>query len=196
MLKDNSLHVRNGQAPSTAEKLGISPSSSETNGFLSRSNARKSRFTDEFLDAKERLEDELLEKQYGGTVSPSVLNAYTSASCSAYVRNTRIVLSADTVNMRMGIEVYIILLLCLLTTVPSYCGLFKISAVPDPQDSRSIASVEILRIEDGRVSDDGRLRVGDQILEIDGQKCSEVCGITHFTTTKATLQSWVADVNC
>jgi hypothetical protein len=95
--------VFNGQAPARTEKPGISPPTSESNGFLNRTNARKSRLTDGFLDAKERLEEELIERMHAETASLSLLD--TSVP-SAHVRHTRIVLSADTVNTPMGIEVF------------------------------------------------------------------------------------------
>ncbi|KAI1721327.1 PDZ domain (Also known as DHR or GLGF) domain-containing protein [Ditylenchus destructor] len=106
--------------------------------------SRKSRFTDAFFDAKERLEQEF---EHGANIS--------SLSCgSKNFRHWRIMLSSDTVNMPTGVE---------------------ISAVPDPNRPNRLIAVEVLRIEDGgRIAEDGRLKVGDQITEINEHPCREM----------------------
>uniref|UniRef100_A0A915CQJ3 PDZ domain-containing protein n=1 Tax=Ditylenchus dipsaci TaxID=166011 RepID=A0A915CQJ3_9BILA len=109
-----------------------------------RSNARKSRFTDAFLDAKERLEQEF---EQGANIS-----AFSSGSSN--FRYSKILLSSETVNVPTGIEV---------------------SAVPDPDKPNRIIAVEVVRMEDsGRVAEDGRMKVGDQITEINGHSCREM----------------------
>jgi C-terminal processing protease CtpA/Prc len=51
----------------------------------------------------------------------------------------------------------------------------QISAVPDPDKPNRILAVEIIRIEDGgRIAEDGRMKVGDQITEINGHQSSQV----------------------
>lgn len=62
--------------------------------FLSRNNARKSRFTDAFLDAKERLDQQM---EHGAHISDT-----TGAQ---HFRHSKIVLSPDTVNTFVGVEV-------------------------------------------------------------------------------------------
>lgn len=50
--------------------------------------------------------------------------------------------------------------------------------------------MEVLRIEDGgRIAEDGRLKVGDQITEINEHPCSEVCILTKIDTVGALQNS-------
>ncbi|VDP20640.1 unnamed protein product [Heligmosomoides polygyrus] len=125
-------------------------SSVEKDTHLSRSSARKSRLTDSFFDAKERLEDarEATHSSPSTTQLPNRTRAYLKPALDP--ENTVIVYPNDDA-VPMGIEV---------------------TGVQDDPASTSgrLSAVQILRIEpDGRVGMDGRLRVGDNIVEIDSR---------------------------
>uniref|UniRef100_A0A914XVG2 PDZ domain-containing protein n=1 Tax=Panagrolaimus superbus TaxID=310955 RepID=A0A914XVG2_9BILA len=100
---------------------------------LSRSQARKSRFTEAFLDARDRLEEN--NETFLNITDPNL-------------RQMKVILAVESVKIPLGIE---------------------ISAVPDLNDSRKtrILAVEVRKIDDdGRVAIDGRIKVGDQITDI------------------------------
>ncbi|KAK6745589.1 hypothetical protein RB195_011984 [Necator americanus] len=118
---------------------------------LTRTSARKSRLTDSFFDAKERLED--AREATGSRSAPITVRSNQSR---AFIRpaldpeNTVITFPDDDLTP-MGIEV---------------------TGVQDDPSSTNgrLSAVQILRIEpDGRVGMDGRLRVGDNIVEIDSR---------------------------
>jgi hypothetical protein len=103
---------------------------------LLRSQARKSRFNDAFLDARDRLEEQNENNETFPNISDPNL------------RQMKVILATETLNIPLGIE---------------------ISAVPDLNDNRRtrILAVEVRKIdEDGRVAIDGRIKVGDQITDI------------------------------
>ncbi|EPB80350.1 PDZ/DHR/GLGF domain protein [Ancylostoma ceylanicum] len=126
--------------------------SGEKDTRLTRTSARKSRLTDSFFDAKERLED-AREAAASSRASPM---ATRTNRPRAYLRpaldpeNTVMVFPDDDLTP-MGIEV---------------------TGVQDDPSSTNgrLSAVQILRIEpDGRVGMDGRLKVGDNIIEIDSR---------------------------
>uniref|UniRef100_A0AC34GUK3 PDZ domain-containing protein n=1 Tax=Panagrolaimus sp. ES5 TaxID=591445 RepID=A0AC34GUK3_9BILA len=111
---------------------------------LSRSQARKSRFTDAFLDARDRLEESNENNEIFLNITDSNL------------RQMKVILAAESVNIPLGIE---------------------ISAVPDLNDTRKtrILAVEVRKIDDdGRVAMDGRIKVGDQITDINHRPVYQV----------------------
>ncbi|KJH42407.1 PDZ/DHR/GLGF domain protein [Dictyocaulus viviparus] len=119
-------------SPEVEKKLATGDSESR----LSRSSARKSRLTDSFFDAKERLED----ARQANRASPMAI----------HYRRPRAHLKAalDPEN-----------------TVVT--GVYD--DLPHSSNGR-LSAVQILRIEpDGRVGLDGRLKVGDNIVEIDSR---------------------------
>lgn len=132
--------------PEVEKKLA----SGESGTQLNRSLARKSRLTDSFYDAKERLED----ARQANRVSPMSTRpmrprAYLKPALDP--ENTVLVFPDENLTP-MGIEV---------------------TAVHDDiptAANRRLSAVQILRIEpDGRVGMDGRLKVGDNIIEIDSR---------------------------
>uniref|UniRef100_A0AAF5PQF8 PDZ domain-containing protein n=1 Tax=Wuchereria bancrofti TaxID=6293 RepID=A0AAF5PQF8_WUCBA len=114
---------------------------------MTRTSARKSRLTDNFFDAKERLEEKLAGGinscvVKGDMKSPKLIPLMEAASRG----QTVIILSDTTINMKLGIE---------------------ISPVYDPSNDMRLQAVEIRQIDDeSRVGSDGRLRIGDRIVEI------------------------------
>uniref|UniRef100_A0A915PC83 PDZ domain-containing protein n=1 Tax=Setaria digitata TaxID=48799 RepID=A0A915PC83_9BILA len=112
--------------------------------LMTRTSARKSRLTDNFFDAKERLEEKLA----GGVnvkADKKDLKLIPLME-AANRRQTVIVLSDSTVNRQLGIE---------------------ISPVHDLANSMRLQAVEIRQIdEEGRIGIDGRLWIGDRIVEI------------------------------
>ncbi|KAJ1348798.1 hypothetical protein KIN20_004192 [Parelaphostrongylus tenuis] len=133
-------------SPEVEKKL----TSGEKNTGLSRSSARKSRLTDSFFDAKERLDD----ARQANRASPMSTRATRPR---AYLKpaldpeNTVLVFPDENLTP-MGIEV---------------------TGVHDDLSTATngrLSAVQILRIEpDGRVGLDGRLKVGDNIIEIDSR---------------------------
>uniref|UniRef100_A0A1I7VKA0 PDZ domain-containing protein n=1 Tax=Loa loa TaxID=7209 RepID=A0A1I7VKA0_LOALO len=115
--------------------------------LMTRTSARKSRLTDNFFDAKERLEEKLTSNIKSRTVKGDVKNMKLIPLMEAANREqTVIILSDITINMNLGIE---------------------ISPVHDPSNNMRLQAVEIRQIDDeGRVGNDGRLRIGDRIVEI------------------------------
>ncbi|RCN51224.1 PDZ/DHR/GLGF domain protein [Ancylostoma caninum] len=150
--------LRTETSTPTRHRVTLSPevekklASGEKDTRLTRTSARKSRLTDSFFDAKERLED-AREAAASSRASPM---ATRTNRPRAYLRpaldpeNTVMVFPDDDLTP-MGIEV---------TGVQD-----------DPSSSNGrLSAVQILRIEpDGRVGMDGRLKVGDNIIEIDSR---------------------------
>ncbi|WKY01578.1 hypothetical protein Q1695_015522 [Nippostrongylus brasiliensis] len=150
--------LRSDSSTPTRHRVTLSPEvekrlalSGEKDTRLSRTSARKSRLTDSFFDAKERLEDA---RETTSRASPSVTEK--ARPSRAYLKpaldpeNTVIVFPSDD-SVPMGIEV---------------------TGVQEDASSTNgrLSAVQILRIEpDGRVGLDGRLRVGDNIVEIDNR---------------------------
>lgn len=61
--------------------------------------------------------------------------------------------------------------------------------IPDPHDHKKLIAVEVVRIEEeGRIATDGRLKVGDQITEINGTPCSQV--YFNLNIFKCILSFW------
>ncbi|KAL4002885.1 PDZ domain (Also known as DHR or GLGF) family protein [Acanthocheilonema viteae] len=120
-------------------------STSMKESLMTRTSARKSRLTDNFFDAKERLEEKLATGIKSGKLDmkmPKLIPPMEAANRG----QTVIVLSDATINMHLGIE---------------------ISPVHDPTNNMRLQAVEIRQIDDkGRVGRDGRLRIGDRIVEI------------------------------
>ncbi|VIO90976.1 Abnormal embryonic partitioning of cytoplasm protein 3, isoform b, putative [Brugia malayi] len=149
--------LKNSGSPRSKYRVTISPDvdcqpSQESPIFtkeslMTRTSARKSRLTDNFFDAKERLEEKLADGinsrvVKGDMKSPKLIPLMEAANRG----QTVIILSDSTINMKLGIE---------------------ISPVYDPSNDMRLQAVEIRQIDDeGRVSSDGRLRIGDRIVEI------------------------------
>ncbi|CAI4229099.1 unnamed protein product [Auanema sp. JU1783] len=122
--------------------------SSDRDGRLTRSSARKSRISDTFFEAKERM-DEMQQ-------STSSIKSFTNPSRPPPVRSPEdpdktIIIFPDDDETSMGIEV---------------------TGVEDDATGNTdrIVAVQIIRIHaDGRVGRDGRLVVGDNIVSIDGR---------------------------
>ncbi|KAK6101159.1 PDZ domain (Also known as DHR or GLGF) family protein [Brugia pahangi] len=149
--------LKNSGSPRSKYRVTISPDvdcqpSQESPTFtkeslMTRTSARKSRLTDNFFDAKERLEEKLADGinsrvVKGNMKSPKLIPLMEAANRG----QTVIILSDSTINMKLGIE---------------------ISPVYDPSNDMRLQAVEIRQIDDeGRVSSDGRLRIGDRIVEI------------------------------
>uniref|UniRef100_A0A1I7XT85 PDZ domain-containing protein n=1 Tax=Heterorhabditis bacteriophora TaxID=37862 RepID=A0A1I7XT85_HETBA len=117
----------------------------EKDSRLSRGSARKSRLTESFFDAKDRL-DEARELR-----SPLTRSSHIRVPLQPALdpQNT-VVVFADIDETPMGIEV---------------TGVHD-----DSLPTSRLSSVQIIRMEsDGRVGIDGRLRIGDNIVEIDGR---------------------------
>ncbi|VDK67873.1 unnamed protein product [Litomosoides sigmodontis] len=114
---------------------------------MTRTSARKSRLTDSFFDAKERLDEKLATSIKSCTIKtdtkiPKLIPLMEAANRG----QTVMILSDSTINMQMGIE---------------------ISPVHDPANNMRLQAVEIRQIDiEGRVGSDGRLRIGDRIVEI------------------------------
>lgn len=124
--------------------VNIPKSHSEMSSLLSRTHARKSRFTEAFLDAQERLEAQSIGNIEIPTVSENRSRGFV------------VTLPSDTVGLPVGIE---------------------ISAVPDPKDVKGIKllAVEVRQIEDdGRIAEEGTIRVGDLITEINNRPVYQV----------------------
>ncbi|XGW14997.1 hypothetical protein V3C99_000907 [Haemonchus contortus] len=122
-------------------------SSGEKDTRLTRGSARKSRLTDSFFDAKERLED-AREASHASPMATQKSRQRAYLKQALDPENTVIVFPNDDL-APLGIEV---------------------TGVHDDPASTSgrLSAVQILRIEpDGRVGMDGRLAVGDNIVEID-----------------------------
>uniref|UniRef100_A0A7I4YER1 Partitioning defective protein 3 n=1 Tax=Haemonchus contortus TaxID=6289 RepID=A0A7I4YER1_HAECO len=122
-------------------------SSGEKDTRLTRGSARKSRLTDSFFDAKERLED-AREASHASPMATQKSRQRAYLKQALDPENTVIVFPNDDL-VPLGIEV---------------------TGVHDDPASTSgrLSAVQILRIEpDGRVGMDGRLAVGDNIVEID-----------------------------
>ncbi|KAE9413119.1 hypothetical protein Angca_009408 [Angiostrongylus cantonensis] len=132
-------------SPEVEKKLA----SAEKNKGLSRSSARKSRLTDTFYEAKERLEDARQARTSPMSTHSSRRRAYLKPALDP--ENTVLVFSDENLTP-MGIEV---------TGVHDDLSAFS---------NGRLSAVQILRIEpDGRVGMDGRLKVGDNIIEIDSR---------------------------
>ncbi|VDN57254.1 unnamed protein product [Dracunculus medinensis] len=109
----------------------------ETNPALTRSSARKSRITDSFFEAKEKLE-EIIESHKDEKLIPPFEGSSPG--------QTIITLSKDFINHTLGIEL-----------LPIY----------DLNHINRLRAVEICKIDsEGRVAADGRIKVGDHITEI------------------------------
>uniref|UniRef100_A0A914HBT7 PDZ domain-containing protein n=1 Tax=Globodera rostochiensis TaxID=31243 RepID=A0A914HBT7_GLORO len=118
-------------------------------------NSRKSRIANSFLDAKESIEHELNEK-------------WPDFDRTLY-QLQRIVLSADTKELSLGLEV---------------------SPVPNLSSPSRLLAVEVRSIEEnGRIADDGRLRVGDQLVEINEMPC-EMASFARVQLRLRELQSF------
>uniref|UniRef100_A0A183V8B0 PDZ domain-containing protein n=1 Tax=Toxocara canis TaxID=6265 RepID=A0A183V8B0_TOXCA len=119
----------------------ITANENDSQQRMERSTARKSRITDSFFDAKERLEEALAERNallQQQKVIPPVAGAHPG--------QTVIVLSDTFINNPIGIE---------------------ISPVHDPTNNARLLAVEIRQIDDeGRIAADGRIKVGDRLTEI------------------------------
>lgn len=83
-------HARRGSIPAAMSP----PSEEDSPPKMSRSAARKSRFTDAFLEAKERLDEEL-----------NLEAADAAVPGTSNMKRFKVVLSSDTVNLPTGIEV-------------------------------------------------------------------------------------------
>ncbi|CAG9540520.1 unnamed protein product [Cercopithifilaria johnstoni] len=145
------------RSPKSKYRVTISPdvdcqrsqelSTSTKESMMTRTSARKSRLTDNFFDAKERLEEKLTSgiKSHiikGDMRIPKLIPLMEAANRG----QTVVILSDTTINMQLGIE---------------------ISPVHDPANNMRLQAVEIRQINDeGRVGSDGRLRIGDRIVEI------------------------------
>lgn len=126
---------------------------------MSRTGARKSRLTEAFLDAKERLDEELL---LDGTDS--------SVPGTSNMKRFKVVLSSETSNTSTGLEV-------IAESLPVRKFVTQVSAVPDPSDPKQnrLLAVEVVRIEEGgRIAQDGRVKVGDQITDINDRPVYQV----------------------
>ncbi|MFH4979520.1 hypothetical protein AB6A40_006229 [Gnathostoma spinigerum] len=130
------------------DQIEMTEQATSSSSRLARSNARKSRITDAFFEAQERLEA----NKSTTTVSPCVRPSLTDASKlippvpGVTPGQTVIVLSDATMHRSVGIEIV---------------------AVQDPTNSLRLRSVEITNIDsEGRVGVDGRIKVGDCITEI------------------------------
>ncbi|VDO29443.1 unnamed protein product [Onchocerca flexuosa] len=144
-------------SPKSKYRVTISPdvdhlSSQESSTFskespMTRSFTRKSRLTGNFFDAKERLEEKLANDIKSCAIKADMKSSKLIPLMEAANRGqTVIVFSDSTINMQLGIE---------------------ISPVYDPANNMRLQAVEIRQIDDeGRVGNDGRLRVGDHIVEI------------------------------
>ena len=136
-------HVHFSQPDEENDKLSKNFVKSPTDANLRMSNARKSRISNTFLEARERLEQRQFENEQWLASFPS--NNY---------RFQRVELSAETQDQPMGLE---------------------ISAVPNPDRPSRLLAVEVRSIEQrGRLAEDGRLRVGDQIVDINGISCEQI----------------------
>uniref|UniRef100_A0AC34QHF0 PDZ domain-containing protein n=1 Tax=Panagrolaimus sp. JU765 TaxID=591449 RepID=A0AC34QHF0_9BILA len=145
---DGSMNKKRVSIPITAELPGGHlVDSKKSDDFLARNQARKSKFTDAFLDAAhERLESQLI---YSQERSESRQNYPENQHASDSRTNSlTFTLSAKTVGLPLGIE---------------------ISPVPDPNDNHGIKilAVEVRQIDDdGRIALDGKIKVGDLITQI------------------------------
>uniref|UniRef100_A0A8R1Y280 PDZ domain-containing protein n=1 Tax=Onchocerca volvulus TaxID=6282 RepID=A0A8R1Y280_ONCVO len=144
-------------SPRSKYRVTISPdvdhlSSQESSTFtkespMTRSSTRKSRLTDNFFDAKERLEEKLANDIKSCAIKTDMKSSKLIPLMEAANRGQTVITFSDsTINMQLGIE---------------------ISPVYDPANNMHLQAVEIRQIDDeGRVGSDGRLRVGDRIVEI------------------------------
>ncbi|VDN06355.1 unnamed protein product [Thelazia callipaeda] len=144
--------------PKTKYRVTISPDAqrhaqqeamlpSQTESLLTRASIRKSRLTDNFFEAKERLQDKFTNTSDSRTTKTEIKASKLIPPMEAInPAQTVIALSDTTINIHLGIE---------------------ISPVYDTVNSTRLQAVEIRQIdEDGRIGIDGRLRTGDRIVEI------------------------------
>lgn len=132
-----------------------------TSGRFARNSARKSRISESFYDAQERLEDVRLEDSQPSTAASQ--GQRVKLEFLEEAPNETIITFADLERTPMGVEV---------------SGMFENPLDPStqrPEATLRLTSVQITKIEpDGRVGRDGRLKVGDKILAIDGRPVSQV----------------------
>uniref|UniRef100_A0A0N5AK63 PDZ domain-containing protein n=1 Tax=Syphacia muris TaxID=451379 RepID=A0A0N5AK63_9BILA len=121
----------------------------DVSSAICRSSARKSRIADSFFEAKERLE-EVLSLQADQLPMPSSSKEVEIFPLSGKNHEqTVITLSESSVKRTLGIE---------------------ISPIYDPSNDSRLQSVEVRQInEEGRVAADGRIKVGDHIVEINSR---------------------------
>ncbi|VDD91500.1 unnamed protein product [Enterobius vermicularis] len=116
---------------------------------LLRSSARKSRITESFFEAKEKLEQTLAAENDHSRSSSLSNEKCLSLFPAVNPLQTVVVLSDSLVNQPLGIE---------------------ISPVYDPVNDARLQSVEVRQIdEEGRVAADGRIKLGDHIVEINSR---------------------------
>uniref|UniRef100_F1KR67 Partitioning defective protein 3 n=1 Tax=Ascaris suum TaxID=6253 RepID=F1KR67_ASCSU len=136
-----SPEVQRKFSPIESKELSPPINLNDSQQRMERNIARKSRITDSFFDAKERLEETFAERRallQQQKLIPPVAGAHPD--------QTVIVLSDTFVNTPIGIE---------------------ISPVHDPANNARLLAVEIRQIDDeGRIAADGRIRVGDRLTEI------------------------------
>ncbi|KAM3723801.1 Partitioning defective protein [Dirofilaria immitis] len=144
-------------SPRNKYRVIISPdvnhqSSQESSIFMKeslmvQSSSRKSRLTDNFFDAKERLEEKLANNIKSHVIKTDGRSSKLIPLMEAANREQTVIIFSDsTINIQLGIEV---------------------SPVHDPVNSMRLQAVEIRQIDnEGRVGRDGRLQVGDRIVEI------------------------------
>lgn len=154
---DSSMTKKRVSIPITADPPGGHLAESKrSDDFSARNQARKSKFTDAFLDAaQERLESQ---KSYSGQRLESLQNYQTHQYIPHNKSNLfSVTLSPKTVGVPLGIE---------------------ISTIPDPNDNHGIKilAVEVRQIDDdGRIALDGSIKVGDLITEINHRPVYQVC---------------------
>ncbi|CAJ0941608.1 unnamed protein product, partial [Mesorhabditis belari] len=157
---------KDGDFPRITNRVTLSPDverrlgTAEARSGLERGSTRKSRISDKFYDAQDRLQDRLKSSHSpprGFPRSASDLgtgNHLKKAPLLQAIENSKhtVIAFPDDEAMSMGIEV---------------TGMMN--------DEGKLSSLQIIKIEpDGRVGVDGRLCVGDNIVTIDGRPVGEL----------------------
>lgn len=69
---------------------------------------------------------------------------------------------------------------------------FQISPIYDPLNETRLQSVEVRQIdEEGRIAADGRIKLGDRIVEINSRPVYQVFALERFTKLKNLLNVFV-----
>uniref|UniRef100_A0A914ZTR5 PDZ domain-containing protein n=1 Tax=Parascaris univalens TaxID=6257 RepID=A0A914ZTR5_PARUN len=158
-----SPEVQRKSSPSEPKETSPAAGLNDPQQRMERNIARKSRITDSFFDAKERLEETFAERKtllQQQKLIPPVAGAHP--------HQTVIVLSDVFVNTSIGIE---------------------ISPVHDPANNARLLAVEVRQIDDeGRIAADGRIKVGDRLTEINQRPVYQM-SISRARTYLHELQS-------